>query len=59
MKKKSINLKKKLVLKKETLTTLTPFQQAMLAGGLAIRETFTTNCETAPITGRPFCILCP
>ncbi|NSL86210.1 hypothetical protein ECE50_005185 [Chitinophaga sp. Mgbs1] len=59
MKKKNINLKKKLVLKKETLTTLTPFQQAMLAGGFAIKETRTLDCETQPITGRPFCYLCP
>lgn len=60
MKKKKIQLSKKLLLKKETLTTLTPLQQADVAGGNAVAIiTFAVTCETQPITGRPFCDLCP
>ncbi|MBC9909742.1 class I lanthipeptide [Chitinophaga varians] len=58
MKKKKIQLSKKLLLKKETLTTLTPDQQTQVAGGWAFASR-TPDCETQPITGRPFCILCP
>ncbi|NSL85764.1 hypothetical protein ECE50_002905 [Chitinophaga sp. Mgbs1] len=58
MKKKNINLKKKLVLKKDTLTTLTPYQQALLGGGFAAL-TRTDDCATRPITGRPVCYQCP
>ncbi|NLR67957.1 hypothetical protein HGH92_26870 [Chitinophaga varians] len=58
MKKKKIQLEKKLTLKKETLTALTAHQQTQLAGGLAFASR-TPACETQPLTGRPFCILCP
>jgi hypothetical protein len=60
MKKKNIQLEKKLLLKKETLTTLTQQQQAVLAGGFANAiVSRTLACETQPITGRPVCYLCP
>ncbi|NML39702.1 hypothetical protein HHL17_21055 [Chitinophaga sp. G-6-1-13] len=58
MKKKKIQLEKKLTLKKETLTALTQHQQAHVAGGFVFASR-TPDCETQPITGRPFCILCP
>lgn len=58
MKKKNVDLKKKLILKKDAVTTLTSFQQALLAGGAAL-VTRTLECETRPITGRPVCYLCP
>jgi hypothetical protein len=57
MKKKQLNLKKKLSFNKQTLTILTPDQQAALAGGIPV--TRTALCETQPITGRPACQLCP
>jgi hypothetical protein len=51
MKKKQINLEKKLIIRKETLTILTPHQQAVLAGGVPV--TRTPECESMPVTGRP------
>lgn len=57
MKKKNIDLKKKLMLKKETVTTLAAHQQAILAGGRP--ATLLATCETRPITGRPVCYQCP
>ncbi|MBC9934437.1 class I lanthipeptide [Chitinophaga qingshengii] len=56
MKKKKIDLKKKLMLKKETLTTLTPGEQGLLVGGLLATR---LACETRPITGSPVCYQCP
>jgi hypothetical protein len=57
MKKKQINLEKKLSFNKQTLTILTPDQQAVLAGGVAV--TRTPACESRPVTGRPICMQCP
>jgi len=47
MKKKSLDLKKKLVLNKETIANLTPAQQAKLAGGYMITNTYCSlNCDS-------------
>lgn len=47
MKKKNLDLKKKLVLSKETIANLTPGQQTRLAGGYMITNTYCSiNCDT-------------
>lgn len=47
MKKKNLDLKKKLVLSKETIGNLTPAQQAKVAGGYQITNTYCSiNCDS-------------
>jgi len=51
MKKRSLDLKKKLVLNKETIANLTPAQQVKLAGGIVRTNTHCTiNCDASGIT---------
>jgi hypothetical protein len=48
MKKKNLDLKKKLVLNKETIANLTPAQQAKLAGGYNQFSAKNLNCNPNP-----------
>lgn len=62
MKKKSLNLTKKLILKKEALAQLNPQQQAGILGGAAVtRFSCTPECETYATVqpGGHICQLCP
>jgi len=51
MKKKNLDLKKKLVLNKETIANLTPDQQAKVAGGY--QQHTNTFCTNPPPTTDP------
>lgn len=48
MKKKNLDLKKKLVLSKETIANLTPAQQSMLAGGYNQFSAANPRCNPNP-----------
>lgn len=64
MKKKKLQLNKKLSLNKAAIASLNAAQQAEIAGGIApvtfpprCLETYAATCETIP-AGQMFCVVC-